>query len=34
MDLPLSVLSQVAAILEQQGIRYVLVDEVREDPAI
>jgi hypothetical protein len=25
MDLPLSVLSQVAAILEQQGIRYVLV---------
>ena len=25
MDLPLSVLSQVAAILEKQGIRYVLV---------
>ena len=25
MDLPLSVLSQVAAILEQQGVRYVLV---------
>jgi hypothetical protein len=25
MDLPLSVLSQVAAILEQHGIRYVLV---------